>query len=275
MGEVTRLLVLRQALLAAHEPVQEVPVLRDAPADETEPGDVRHRRADHAELVHGEATLAGDLLPVIRDEVLEVTDHRVAAPLRKGAVRRPGALRGGVRHHDDAVQVIHLVTEEVRQVILDETDLVVVVGPVELDVGLALRELDLVRGVRLGTPLDDTRKVALLRIGERTDRTDIERQGLAPGDVVNFLFLFVDVARKNDIHLAELRPGADRLDVVINEIPVDVLHHGIQADTLVYDGCLDVLAVHLLPVTDAPGVLPLSQMIRVVIHGFLLGNAVI
>ena len=275
VGEIPLLLLVRQAVLVPDQAVQQLPVLGHAPGDETDAGDGRPRRDDIALLVDGETALAGDLPPVVVHEILEVTDHGLAPPLGEGAVGGPGTLGGGVRGDHDAVQVIDLVAQEVREVVLHETNLLVVVGEVQPDLGPALGELDAVGGIRLRPALDDAGEVMLRGVRKRGDGADIEGQRLAPGNGIDLLVLLIDASRQEDVHLAELGTGIDRLDVVVDEIAVDILDNRIETDALRDDRCLHVTAEHLVAVAQPPGIPSLRKRICIVLDSLLLRDSVV
>ena len=122
--------------------------------------------------------------------------------------------------------------------------------------------------------LDDLGHIVLRAVRKAGDGTDVESQRRTLGDGVQLPVGLVDVAGEDDVHLPQARTRRDGLDVVVNEIAVLPDHHRVQADAFRDDRNLHILAVHLVQPVLPPLVHPAGDLVRVMFHGLLLGDAV-
>ena len=216
----------------------------------------------------------GGLSATFPHERGEIARDCLAPSAGQAAVERPRPLRGCVRDHDDGIQVEGLVGKKSIEVILDEPDLGVVVRQSRVDIGLPLGELDPIGGIGLRPAAHHAGEVSLGPIRERTDRADIEGQGLATGHRIDGTVFLVDASGEDDVHLPEFRPRRDRLDVLVDEVAVQGADDRVQPDTLGLDGRLHITAVHPLLRGDAAAVPLHCDMVRVMLECFTLGDAV-
>ena len=136
-------------------------------------------------------------------------------------------------------------------------------------------KVDVAGGIGFYPAADNLLLVAIGPIYKGRQATDVVGQRLRCRNLVQAFVLFVDVAGENHIHFSELRPGADGLHIVVDEIAVGRRDNGIQPQALVNDGSLDVPAVHLLSLLPPTGIEALGYRIGVVFDGITAGHSVL
>ena len=272
---VNQFFVFGQDLALFHQHVQHPPVLRIVPGDELYviSGLTGNLIFTHPVEIDMDHILLAERVPVSFDELAEVTADRFASALGKPGIERHCSFGRAAGRDHYAVQIEFKVLNQAAQVALDATHFFSVMTQIFENLGRALLEVDIAGSVGLDPSADNLFLIARGAVNKGREAADVVGQRFRLGNLIQTLVLLEDVTGQHHIHLAELRPGVDGLDVVVDEIAVGRHNHGIQPHALVNDGHADVPQVHLVSSCRTTGIEALGYRVGVMLDGIAAGHA--